>query len=328
MEKIKLSVCVPHYKEDFETCKFLFDSIEMQRGVDLSEIEVLVGNDGLDNPLYPDMFKDYSYKVTVFPFHPHKGVSATRNRLLDEAKGEYVMFCDCDDGFCQIYGLSLLFGRIKKNPDTIISSFVEEGWQDEKFVLTRHDNDMQFIHGKAFKREFLIDKEIRFKEELLIHEDGYFNNLVGNEAITYENIENPFYVWRWNDKSMVRQGRADVFLLKTYPDLIKTREAISEELKRRGFVEEYYDSIVKTLVDAYYETEMPVFQNKALAKEIKAAKKSIKGFYDKHKKDLLKRDTSQIAEMMVISRNNAYKRGLQIERNTFGSFIKMLEGVK
>ena len=326
MDKIKLSVCVPHYNESFETCKFLFDSIAMQRGVDLNEIEVLVGNDGLDNPVFPDMFKDYPYKVTVFPFK-HRGVSATRNALLDEAKGEYVMFCDCDDGFCQAYGLYLLFGRMRKEPDAIISSFVEEGWQDDKFMLTRHDNDMQFIHGKAFKREFLESRGIRFKDDLLIHEDGYFNNLVGNEAETYENIENPFYIWRWNDKSMVRQERADIFLMRTYPDLIKTRDAICDELKKRGFASEYKDSVAKTMVDAYYELQKPIYFDPQFSKDAKKAKQSVAQYYKKYKKDFAKCDARLIADIMNISRSNAYKRGLQIERNTFGSFIKHLDGV-
>lgn len=324
---MKLSICVPHHNEDFDTCKFLFDTLATQRGIDFGEIEVLVGNDGLDNPLFPDMFKGYPYQVTVYPF-THRGVSATRNVLLDRSQGDYVMFCDCDDGFCQTYGLHLLFARMRNKPDVIISSFVEEGWQDDKFTIIRHDNDMQFIHGKAYNREFLKKKDIRFKNELLIHEDGYFNNLVGNEAETYENIENPFYVWKWNDNSIARREKGEIFLMKTYPDLMATRDAVCEELKARGFKDEYLDAIAKSLVDAYYEFQKSIYYEPENRREIKIAEQSVKDFYKKYKKDFAKCSTELIAQIMVISRNSAYKRGMLIEHNTFGSFIKHLDEVK
>ena len=317
---IKLSVCVPHYNEDFETCRFLFDTLATQRGVDLAEIEVLVGNDGLDNPLWPDNFKGYPYKVEVFPF-THRGVSATRNALLDRAKGEYVMFCDCDDGFCSNYGLFLLFGRMKNEPDAIISSFVEESMQDGQFRLIRHDNDMQFVHGKAYKKAFLEEKEIRFKDELLIHEDGYINTLVGNEAETYENIENPFYVWRWRDDSVVRKEPGTIFLMKTYGDLLATRDAVCEELKDRGFISEYFDAVAKTIVDAYYEFQKPQYLDPKNAKEVHRAEHKVKKFYEKYKKDYNECGIDRIAEIMHISRTNAHARGLRIEQLSLHEWV-------
>lgn len=324
---MKLSVCVPHYNEKFDTCRFLFDTLAVQRGIDFSEIEVLIGNDGSEKHLRINQLEGYPYRVTVYNLS-HKGVSATRNALLDKAKGEYVMFCDCDDGFCQTYGLHLLFAKMKEKPDVIISSFVEENIQDGKFLLIRHDNDVQFIHGKAFRKEFLVKKDIRFKDELLIHEDGYFNNIVCNEAETYANIENPFYVWRWNDESICRKEDGELFLMRTYPNLMATRDAVCEELKNRGFKDEYLDSVAKSLVDAYYELQKPIYYDPMHKEERKLAEQSIQKFYQKYKKDFAKCDIKLIAEIMSISRTTAYKRGMQVEHSTFPSFIKYLEGGK
>ena len=326
MEKIKLSVCVPHYNEEWKTCRFLFDTLAVQRGVNLDEIEVLVGNDGDEKPLKVDLFEGYRYGVSVYNF-PHRGVSATRNALLKKAKGKYVMFCDCDDGFCQSYGLFLLFARMKKKPDVIISSFVEEGWTEGKFTIIRHDNDMQFIHGKAYRRAFLEDKEITFKDELLIHEDGYFNNIVGNEAKTYENIENPFYVWRWNDKSTVRQGDGQVFLMRTYPQLVLTRIAVCEELKNRGFKDEYLDAVAKTIIDAYYEFQKEIYADRQYSEERTAFVYSIREFFKKYVRDFGKCDTDTIAELMSISRSAAVKRGMKIESISLNEFLDYLSGV-
>ena len=318
---IKLSICVPHYNEDYETYRYLFDTIALQRGIDLKEIEVLVGNDGSDEPIETDM--GYPFKVKCFTYE-HRGVSATRNALLREAKGKYVMFCDCDDGFCQVYGLNLLFGKMKKNPDVIISSFVEEGWMGDKFTLIRHDNDMQFIHGKVYSKKFLAEKEIRFKNELMIHEDGYFNNLVGIEAKSYENIENPFYVWRWNPKSVGRKEEAEVFLLKTYPQLVDTREAICQEFKKRGFVTEYFDAVAKTVVDAYYEYQKPIYRSGKYPEEVKAMVMRVKDFLTKYLKDFDKCNEDVIAEVMNISRATSYKRGMKVETMSLGNFIEYI----
>lgn len=321
---IKLSICVPHYNEDYDTFHYLFDTIALQRGVNLKEIEVLVGNDGSEQPIEEWFYNtDHEYKIRCFNY-PHRGVSATRNSLLDEAKGKYVMFCDCDDGFCQAYGLSLLFGKMKSKPDVIISSFVEEGWSGDKFTLIRHDNDMQFIHGKVYRKKFLEEKDIRFNEELLIHEDGFFNNLVGTEVKSYENIENPFYVWRWNSNSVGRKEEAEVFLLKTYPQLVDTREAICKEFRARGFVDEYFDAVAKTIVDAYYEFQKPIYRDGKYSEEIKAMVKRVKEFTVKYLKDFDKCSEDTIAEIMTISRNTAYKRGMKVEGMSLGNFIEYI----
>ena len=320
---IKLSVCVPHYNEEWETCRFLFDTLATQRGISFKEIEVLIGEDGLVKPFYPDMFTDYPFKVTIYPLE-HRGVSATRNTLLKRAKGKYVMFCDCDDGFCSNYGLFFLFGRMKKKPDVIISSFVEEGWTEGKFTVIRHDNDMQFIHGKAYRKAFLEDREITFKDELLVHEDGYFNTIVGNEAKTYENIENPFYIWRWNDKSTVRQGDGQIFLMKTYPQLIDTRDAVCEELKKRGFKDEYLDAVAKTIIDAYYEFQKELYADNTYVTEKTKFIYRIREFAVKYIKDFSKCDADTIANIMQISRNTAFKRGMKIESMSLGQFVDYL----
>ena len=316
----KLSICVPHYEESFDICRFLFDTIETQRGIDLGEIEVLVGNDGSEHPLKVNDFEEYHYAISVYNF-PHKGVSATRNALLDKAQGDYVMFCDCDDGFCQVYGLYMVFGRMKNDPDAIISSFVEEGWQGDKFTLLRHDHDMQFVHGKAYKRSFLLEKEIRFNDELLIHEDGFINTLVGNEAETYEDIENPFYVWRWRDDSIVRKDKGDIFLMKTYGDLLKTRDAVCDELQQRGFINEYFDAVAKTMIDAYYEFQKPVYLDPENAREVKRAERKVKKFYEKYKKDYNECGIDRITEIMHLSRENAYRRGMRIEQVSLHEWV-------
>ena len=69
-----LDIIIPHYKEPWETCKYLFDTIATQRGIDFKDIRALVVNDG-DCILSESAFCDYPYKVEYL-VKEHGGVSA------------------------------------------------------------------------------------------------------------------------------------------------------------------------------------------------------------------------------------------------------------
>lgn len=101
----KLQILIPHYKEGFEVIKPLLDSINIQQNVNLKdEVGVIIVNDGNECILNKELFKNYDYDIEYY-INEHKGVSATRNACLDKATADYVMFCDCDDMFCNVCGL-------------------------------------------------------------------------------------------------------------------------------------------------------------------------------------------------------------------------------
>ena len=80
---MRLDLIVPHYKEPWETCKYLFDSIALQRGIDMDAIKVIVVNDG-DCLLDEGNFQNYPYKIEYL-VKEHGGVSAARNYGLDHS---------------------------------------------------------------------------------------------------------------------------------------------------------------------------------------------------------------------------------------------------
>lgn len=63
--------------------------------------------------------------------------------------------------------------------DSMVSVFIEESRNPEtkEVVYINHDMDSTFVHGKLHRRQYLIDKQIRFNDKLTIHEDSYFNIL-------------------------------------------------------------------------------------------------------------------------------------------------------
>jgi len=57
--------------------------------------------------------------------------------------------------------------------------FIEESRNPEtkEIVYINHEMDSTFVHGKVHKRDYLLDKNIKWNNNLTIHEDSYFNIL-------------------------------------------------------------------------------------------------------------------------------------------------------
>ena len=107
----KLTLTVPHYHENMQTCEFLFKSLDIQHGIDKNDFTVLVVNDGEECALTREDIGERSYEVKVVTI-PHAGLSEARNYGIDHAETEYVMFCDCDDGFVLPAGTDVVRRRV------------------------------------------------------------------------------------------------------------------------------------------------------------------------------------------------------------------------
>lgn len=317
-----LSIVVPHFRETWEMCHWLFDSIAIQRGCDLNEIEVVIVNDG-GNEL--KINRDYPFVIRQIN-KEHSGVSATRNRGLDEAKGEYVMFCDADDMFLNNYALHLYLDAMKKEPNVIVPLFIEEQPKDGRWVIIQHDNgDCTFVHGKAFKKKFLLDEGIRFDENLTIHEDGFFVCVAITVAgASVHRMGTPTYLWRWNEKSVVRSNH-EAFVLKTYDHVIKNRLALTAEMKKRGLEKEFNTTVVKTITDAYYDFQYGEFRDETIPKHktlVSKAAEAVRLYWQIYKADFKKAKPELVGECVHLSRMNAYQKGFKLEKETLKGFIK------
>lgn len=318
-----LDIVVPHYKEPWEVCKYLFDTIATQRGICFDCIRAIVVNDG-DCVLIDDCFKGYPYAIEYLK-KEHGGVSAARNYGLDHSDADYVMFCDIDDGFLNNYGLHLVFSAMQEGHDYIYSNFVEETYTDNNTpTIFRHDNDFTFMHGKVYKRSFLVDNNIRFDPEMTLHEDGYFNTValvVAQKVGKLKCIETPFYLWRWNDNSTVRSNRED-FVLRTYENVIQTRMGACQQIKDRGYEDEFKTSVCMTVLNSYYDFQKPSYHTDKNKEHLRKAEKAFKQFWKKYGKVFLTCTNMEVAEIAQTARANACKNGMLMERQDLRSWLK------
>lgn len=195
---MKLQILIPQYKETDEIVKPLLDSIALQQNVDFNEVSLIICNDGSDVFLTDELLNSYPFKIEYHK-EPHRGVSATRNACLDYATADYVMFCDADDMFYNMCGLWIILREIEAGFDSLVSCFTEETRKPEtkEPMYVNHEKDSTFVHGKVHRRQYLLDKGIRWNDKLTIHEDSYFNIQCQSLSANVKYCTTPFYLWRW-----------------------------------------------------------------------------------------------------------------------------------
>lgn len=251
---------------------------------------------------------------------PKSGVCKCRNFGIDNATGEYVMLCDCDDRFCNLYGLRMLWSKMNDGYDAITSVFIEEHNRNGIFEIISRDKDGTFIHGKAYRKAYLDEQKIRFDESLVVNEDGYFTCLATQLAEKKAEIGTPFYTWVWRDGS-VSDKNDPSWVLKRYRDLIKMRNHLCREMKRRGKNDIYRDFVVKTICDTYFDTFSSIWLDPNNAEHVKEAERCFKTFYTTYREVYRSTPISRIAEIYTIARMSAWSRGQFIETRTLKEFL-------
>lgn len=209
-----LDIIVTHYKEPWNVGEKFFTMLDLQRGVRFSEFQVILVNDGAENELSEEHFQNRPYAVRQISI-PHSGVSASRNAGLKAATDEWVMFCDFDDMFSNVYSIRNIIEMLPaKDYDMLWAHLIVED------LLEGHDNiyiapDNQylvFIHGKIYRRSFLIENNLMFDEELRYNEDSAFNAFFAATA-DYKRIGelktfSPPYVWCRRENSTTTKANA------------------------------------------------------------------------------------------------------------------------
>lgn len=318
---MKLQILIPQYKETDDIVKPLLDSIALQQNVNFSEIGVIICNDGSDVVLSDKLIHSYPYKVE-YHREPHRGVSATRNACLDKATADYVMFCDADDLFYNACGLWIVFKEMEIGFDSLISCFTEEtrNPQTKEVVYINHDMDSTFVHGKVHRRQYLLDKGIRWNDNLTIHEDSYFNILCQSLSEQVKYCPTPFYLWRWRDESVCRHDPK--YILKTYNNMIDSNDALIATLTEKGAKDKALFYVAVLVFDSYYMMNKPEWIDQENKEYRDATEQRFSDYYLKHKAEW---DSISIGDKMQISqgiRGRTVMEGMQMERMTIDEWLK------
>lgn len=323
---MKLQILIPQYNETEEIIKPLLDSIEIQQSVDVqNDIGVIIVNDGTDTHLSKEFFNRYSFPIE-YHLHEHKGVSATRNACLDYAVADYVMFCDADDMFYNACGLYIIFREIDADGfDSLVSVFVEEARDPEtkEVIYINHDMDSTFVHGKVYKRQFLIENNIRWNDNLIIHEDSYFNCLCQKLSKEVKYSQTSFYLWKWRDASVCRHDPK--YILKTYNNMLDSSDALVQQFLDRNLKDEAQFFAVNMIYDAYFTMNKDEWLNQENREYRCATECRFKDYWIKYK-NLHDEIPIEIKNQIIMGiKNRMYAEGMILEVQTFNEWIKHME---
>lgn len=328
----KLDILVPMYNEGEEVVKPLLDSIAIQQSINLKDdYGVIICCDGGTTVISDEFKAQYPFEIEFYQCE-HKGVSATRNACLDHSKAEYVMFCDCDDMFCNAMGLWIVEREMNGNGfETLVSCFVEESrnpQNKQEVMYINHDMDSTFVHGKVHNRKYLINNNIRWNPALTIHEDSYFNclcqKLASEQGGKY--CPHPFYLWKWRDESVCRHDKE--YILKTYNNMLDSNTALINEFldRRKKDAAKFY--CAGMIYDAYFTLNKDEWVNQENQNYRHAVEVRFKKYWTDFKK--LFNELTKEEKTMIVSgiRQRMYAEGLLMEHQTFDDWIQKVEALE
>ena len=268
MEHKRLQFLVPQYKETEEVISFLLDSIEHQVDIDKNDIGVIICSDGGNYILNQEFLDKYSYDIDYIVCE-HRGVSATRNSAFLLSDADYVMYCDSDDGFCNIFGIKIIFENIdlcekeKKLFDILSIQFYSERQADGdvpwSLSICNHNNI--YIHSRVYRRDFLVENNLYFNEKIWANEDSFFNISTTFYSKNTKILNVPIYVWRGNPQSVTHDPK---YIMKTLHQLIYSNDSVIETMlllnkDKKEIAQSAFDVICKVYLDmnrpCWYEKE-------------------------------------------------------------------------
>ena len=325
MEHKRLQFLVPQYKETEEVISFLLDSIEHQVDIDKNDIGVIICSDGGNYILNQEFLDKYSYDIDYIVCE-HRGVSATRNSAFLLSDADYVMYCDSDDGFCNTFGIKIIFENIdlcekeKKLFDILSIQFYAEKQADREtpwsLSICNHNNI--YIHSRVYRRDFLIENNLYFNEKIWANEDSFFNISTTFYSKNTKILNLPIYVWRGNPQSVTHDPK---YIMKTLHQLIYSNDSVIETMlilnkDKKEIAQSVFDIICKV----YLDMNKPCWYEKGNEEYMDVTIKTLKWYINK--RGLLCNYLTDTEKKNVLQDTRKTEHYGNIESITFNDFIK------
>lgn len=250
-----VSLIIPIYNAE----KYLRRCLDSAMQQTFSDMEIIVVNDGSDDSSL-DICREYEQLDGRFCVidKANTGVSDSRNRALEVARGEYLQFLDSDDWLAPDATESLVYAAKKFDCDLVIADFyrvdgavfTEKQHIRERGLLTREQyaeymmqDPADFYYGvlwnKLYRRSIIDRHQIRMNLELRWCEDFLFNLSFIRHAERFTAIQTPIYYYMKRKGSIVSTDwkKANAMLLKfqllrEYKELYQSMDLYEENKLR------------------------------------------------------------------------------------------------
>lgn len=313
-----LDLYITHWTEEYKIGQKAFRMLGLQRGVNWDEIRVTLVHDG-SGPFPEQFFSGLPFEMRQICLE-HGGIAKARNWCIDDSKADWIKWCDFDDMFSNVYSLRNIMHALEQDPPMDLLWFDMYGEDTETGRVVLSDaRDPITVHQKVFRREFMIEHNLRFPEFLTWCEDSAMLAVlemeIDHQRIGKIKAEAPLYCWIFRKGSLC--NREDI-LFDNLKSFYLRHRYVQDEFKKRGHINEYTMMTVRVLADSCFSLTLAGVKEDTTEHE-----KEVWNYYQEHKEDLLRLRAHQVQE--VIDAVNRENRGCDI---TVKSFLDWLQSLK
>lgn len=225
----RISIVIPVYNVE----GYLRSCVDSVLSQSYRNFELILVNDGSKDasPAICDEYGQADSRVVVI-HKENEGPSKTRNRGIDEAKGDYLMFVDSDDILAEGALEKMVNAMEQTNADLCICGYerFRDGWslpssltteplqvfKDRKELAAVYNQPKTNMFGvsiwaKLYRLDIINSNSIRFDSEISYEEDCIFNLDYFRHVTTTAVLPDIFYRWRQMEVSLSKGYRKGTF---------------------------------------------------------------------------------------------------------------------
>lgn len=223
------------------------------------------------------------FPIRVIYLEKNSGPGVARQAGLDAASQPYVSFLDCGDVYISPNRLFECLNQVRSNPHIDLFSYThldEKYAPNNNYTYSEVGPENNRMHGKIYKRQFLVDHDIHFcAESSYANEDIGFNiatRLIAQEKANRTEQDTilhdftPTVVWKVSGPSLVRSNDCAFYYKEQNLGMAINGEHIIRLAFKNGvsddlILEEIYSEMV-TMYVFYLSTQncRPEFLEKTL----------------------------------------------------------------
>ncbi len=237
-----IDIIIPVY-DSRDTLASTLDSILEQENT--PDLNVYIVDDASSYG-YDDIIESYADRVDIhyMLLTENHGPGYARQYGMEHSHGEYIIFLDSDDTFYDKNSVCRLYQSITSNDYDVVRSVIY-ALNDNGYVIYKNDNIG--LHGKIYKRSFIMNHRICFNDTRS-NEDTGFNALIMLCGARYCDIDDVTYLWCDNKKSITRRDK------DRYKDIDLENYAYNMywaylQARNRGIINDKY--ILETVIEMY-----------------------------------------------------------------------------
>ena len=261
-----VSIIVPVYNVESYLAECL-ESLIMQS---FHAIEIVCVDDGStdSSPMILQSYAAEDDRIRVIT-QENGGVSRARNRGIEAARGEYVLFVDSDDYIALDTCEVLLEAALRDEADIVVfggKTFPTVKWKDNSFAqrdvvygpgksidaLVFEPGSRPLMCNKMYSRALLESCGARFNEEISLGEDQAFQFYVFPHAGTVSYVSDVLYFYRGRSESLVGQSDEDLDD-KSRKHLVLV-EYIVDTWRDLGLLSERPNDLLSWIADFLYDS--------------------------------------------------------------------------